>query len=795
MPKAGDSEFHANGHRVQGMGGKWRQILRVCLSCMLCWAPSIFAETFSPQSSTDLFAIGSLYHADRTDSLPTSQSLEEFEKKLQPAARINLHGGSYWLHVSIRSESPQSQWVLGHFGSYIETIDVYLIGDGQVQHVTTGQFYPYDFPFTDGAALTVKRGVNYEAWVLFDSRYYTGKPTAYLIDRYRFIDSLLTDNLLIIGCLGAILVLALYNLLLSLWTASRDYLFYSLYLILTFIGWAAVFKVFSQTLHVTHSALIILPFFLNIVANTFFYRHFLALDKHHPVMVRYAQAIALVAFILALISPWVPLWLNYSLINAVSTLWLAGGCVAGWVCWHAGYKPARFYNAGFICMAISGGLVVLPNFGLPRVTQKEYLITLVAQTLDVTLLALALADRINLMRQDKEQALHYARAVDQKATQSLLEANKKLHLALQVAEENQQKKDQFIMAISHELRTPLHAISGALEQVVEHNAPPAREELFQYMQFGIDRLSTQVENLIMLAETHHINMRPHLRPFIVGSLIKRIQHLAKACLVDKPVIFEVVAHGERISRYNGDDYLLIRLIMPVVENACKYTQEGRVTLLITLLPDGIKFCVSDTGPGIPLLVKEKLFESFTQGSMGYQRTHEGLGIGLTVSHRIAQVLGSTMEIDSATSQGTRVSFWVPMQQETEPLPTQPINLEGHVLIVEDNFVNARVLYGMLKMLGFSAEIASNGVVAVASVREQTFDAILMDLQMPLMDGFTATEQMRAQGVRCPIVAITANGDHEARIKSINVGMNDVLTKPVTKDALREKLEYWMSVAV
>ncbi len=781
------------------MGGKRRRITGWWAGGLLWWGllllvPTAFADVFLLPGKGDLFEHGTLYRAMHAEDRPTPATLDRFHENLQPVGAIDLHGGHYWLHTRIHSSALQTQWVMAGFGSYIENIEVFLAAGGDWQHVTTGQFYPYDFPFNYGAALTISPGVTYDAWVLLDSRYFTGKPTAHLMDRNSFIGSLLIDNLLIVGCLGAILVLAIYNLLLSLWTASRDYLFYSIYLVLTFIGWAAVFKVFSQTIHVTHSALIILPFFLNIVANTYFYRHFLALDETHPLLVRYANAVALMAFLLALISFWLPLWVNYSLINVMSACWLLGGLVAGWIRWREGYTPARFYNAGFICLVVSGGLVVMSNFGLPRITHKEYLITLVAQTLDVILLALALADRINIMRRDKEHALQYARAVDQKATQSLLEANKKLHLALNVAEENQQKKDQFIMAISHELRTPLHAISGALEQVIEATHPLARQELFQYMQFGVDRLSTQVENLIMLAETNHANMRPHLRPFIVDSLLKRIRNLANACLLDKPVTFDIATKGQAISRYNGDDYLLIRLVMPVVENACKYTPEGRVKLQVTLLEEGMHFCVSDTGPGIAPEMKERLFESFTQGSMGYQRTHEGLGIGLTVSRRIAHVLGAELEIDSEPARGTRVSFFVSMQQQPPPSPADPDGLEGHALIVEDNFVNARVLHGMLKMLGFSVEIAENGAMALEFVREQNFDLILMDLQMPVMDGFTAAQGIRQQGVHCPILAITANSDYEARVRSLDVGMNDVLAKPVTKDALREKIEYWLSVS-
>lgn len=778
--------------------GRLRRLNVIALYVLLWFAlglPSLArSETVMLPSETNLFQVGTIYRS-KTGDVPSVQSIREFKRTLLRVPNVDLRGGRYWLNIQVKSDDPNTRWALGRLGSYIENVETWVFQGESVQHGKSGQFYPHDFPLHYGVKFTLQPGKLYDVWVLFDSRYFTGVPTAHILPEDDYAYEVLVDNLLIIGCLGSILILALYNLLLSVWTQSRDYLYYSLYLASTFIGWAAVFKVFSQTLNLTHVGLIIVPFYLNIVTNILFYRHFLAINKQtHPLMYQYGNAVAMVAFGLACVFPFIPLWASYLLINLMTGFWLWGGLVAGIVRWSQGYKPARFYVGGFFCMCIGGALVVLPYLGLPRVTQKEYLLTLVAQTIDVLLLAIALADRINIMRQEKAQALEYAREVDQKATQVLLDANQKLSHALGVAEENQRQKDQFIMAVSHELRTPLNAISASLGQLSDSREEQERAMLHQYIQFGTDRLSSQVENLIMLAETDQQKIKPHQRLFLLSSLLKRITRLAEGYLFNKPVRFSIDVRGGHYNGYHGDDYLLIRLLTPVLENACKFTEQGDVILIVEATENSVTFCFEDTGRGIAPAMQSRLFESFTQASTGYQREFEGLGIGLTVCQRLARLLGAAITIDSEPGRGTRFVVAVPMQGHADANQQGGVIAGGHVLVVEDNEVNAKVLNALLKRLGLTSELAENGMLAVERIREQSFDIVLMDLQMPVMDGFSSASAMRKMGVHCPIVAVTANSDYEARIKCFDVGMNDLITKPLNKDVLQEKLIYWMQTA-
>lgn len=770
-----------------------RGLFRIMLGWLwLLVAAPLAAAPVALPTADDLLPQGTLYHAEASEE-PTLANRASFAQGLVPAKRINPRGGRYWLHLQLQLQggADASEWTLAEFGSYIEHIDVFVLGQGERQQVRTGQFTADGYALHDGADIRLQAGRTYDIWLRLDSRYFTGTPTVHAFLRTDYQRIVLRENLLIVGCLGAIIALALYNFLLFFWTRLPDYFYYALYLLCTWIGWAAVFKVFVQTANLTHPALLMTPFYLMMVTNTLFYRHFLSLDTRHRRLTGYANVIAAMAAIGAFLPFLLPLDINYLLINLLTACWLVGGLISGLVCSRQGFLPSRFFLAGFACLAVGGAAVVLPYLGLPRLTHKEYLLTLVTQTLDVLFLALALADRINTLRAEREQALEYASVVDKSATASLMEANQKLHQALAMAEANQRQKNHFLMAIGHELRTPLNAISGALSQLDDAAPLDERHSLHGLIRYGAEQLSAQVENLIVLAETDDCQLQPQRRLFYVAWLAQDLRRLLADQLAHKPVAWQLDVTGPAISAYWGDDHLLRRLLAPVLENACKFTDAGQVRVRLALGPEAVTVEVQDSGPGIPAELRQQIFESFTQASMGYRRRHGGLGIGLTVCQRLTRVLGASITLDSTPGQGSRFTLRVPLEAAAAEALSNDLRLCGQALLVEDNPVNAMVLGGVLRKLGLGVVTAEDGAVALTKVSQQDFDVVLMDLQMPVMDGFSAAEAMRQQGIRCPIIAVTANSDSDARQRSLQAGMNDLLSKPLNREQLRERLGYWL----
>ncbi len=726
-------------------------------------------------------------------------SLEVLESALTPIDKISLTGGSYWLKVPLRSDLGDDEWVVYIYGSYIENVQAYLLTQDPTKSVPfqthrSGHQKSSEYPLHYGMTFSVEERLGYVLWVNLDSRYFSGDPRIEIKSKSEFNQQAFKDDLLVIGCLGAIIVLATYNFMLFLWVRSKEYLYYAVYLVSTFTGWAAVFAVYARLFNNVDVFWIMLPFYGNVIANTFFYQKFLDLSEHNKMLSNVGYGVAVLALLMAVSFFFVPYWMSYLFVVVINTLWLSVGFLAGVVRWREGYKPSRFFVLGFSVVLISGGLVIFPYFGFPRVIYNEFLWALVAQTLDVVFLAWALANRINLLKEEKEGALKTAHDSEQYANTILTQANETLLTSLQNSEKNQERKDEFIMAVSHELRTPLNVISGSLEQMKYTEDPKLLAELRQYIQFGSDRLSTQVENIVTMAETDHYEVEPHKNDVRLKTMVSQLQEESSSYLYQKPVVFDVRFLTSLSDFYIFDEHLVHRVLAPVVDNACKYTEEGKVLFEVGPYEQGVKFVITDTGPGVSEEIRQTIFDSFVQASQGYQRTHEGLGLGLSISQRLVHLLGGDIEITSPASGGSCFTVRVPMDASNIAVDEGKAKaVSGHALIVEDNQVNAKVLTALVKRIGLSSDLAENGEIAVQAVKDNAYDVIFMDLQMPVMDGFAATVKIRKNGNRCPIIAVTANSDYQARIKCWDVGMNDFVSKPVKKAIILDAVTKWMCV--
>lgn len=747
----------------------------------------------------DLTQAGQLYKA-LPEVTPNSANHSHFANELTLVPQVDLRGGSYWFNVKVSPGNQTSKWVLQPQGSYIEQIKVYAFANGQQQYAESGQFSQGNYLLLYGMPLQLQQGQVYDIWLYFESRYYSAIPIIELKTQAEYDNNVFRDTLLVLGCLGAIAILSLYNLLIFVWTKDKSYLYYSAYLVVTFAGWFGVFGIHNRLFGLIPVSVMMLPFFLNIITNTFFYQKFLNLKHHSPILSKFGNAVSWSALITICVFSFFPLWTRYLAVAVLNFVWLTTGLIAGIYCLKLGFKPARFFVLGFATVYIGGCAIILPYFGLPRFFANGYMVALVAQTLDVMFLALALADRINILRQEKQEALEKALAADQHANKVLKEANDKLLDALKLSKENQRSKDAFILSVSHELRTPLNAIGASLDQL-KHATGDELIELQQYIQFGADRLSSQVENILLLAETDQKEVRPHAREFTLEQMLEQIKNSNQSYLYQKPVELITDIAPNMPHQFIGDDHLITSMLAPVVDNACKYTERGKVSIKIDFRraqelgeKNQLLVFIEDTGPGISDEIQTKIFDPFMQASTGYQRTHEGLGLGLSISQRLAKILNAAIDLESEVGKGSCFSFCIPIEcvyEEVKEIPQDTI-FTGHALVVEDNSVNAKVLGSLLRNMGLTMDLAVNGKEAVELPNLQRYDVIFMDLQMPVMDGFTATEQLRKKGVVAPIIAVTANTDHEARTRCWDVGMNDFLGKPVRKEMLLHTLDRWVN---
>lgn len=782
----------------------FRSIWGWWLICLLFFAPPVTAGV-SVLGEQVVLNQGVEYFAGEGEPLsirallqnPEAQPWQQNDKRI-----INFGYSSkyYWLRLPLSNPSPDTidrLLVLSY--PLLDNVDLFLVHEGHiVRQYHVGDHYPFEQRVIKSRLFILPMEfaphTDYQLYVYARSTSSTQLPMT-LWETHAFYAENHIKTLGFGFFFGALLIIAAYNFF--LWFSVRDasYLYYVGF-VLSFCALVATLEgigfqfLWPQQIWWNDRSVVFTGCLTLIFANLFA-RSFLLLPELNPVLNRLALLFLVALVVLFLMTTVMPYRISILVLIALSVVWSVLSMVFGVMNYRAGNSSARYFIFAWafliVCNVIyaAGQLAFIPRTFFVGIALQ------LGEIVEVLVLSFALADRINMLRREKSQALSHAAEADKRSANVLRDANQKLQDALQLAKEDHRKKDRFIMAISHELRTPLNAISASVGQLNDVASEDEKLSLQKFIKFGADRLSTQVENLIMLAETEHTEIKPHIRSFYVEQLLRHAVRVADAYLFNKPVSFQIEKTGEEFIAYRGDDYLLVRLLIPLLENACKYTDKGKVLLRAHRGPTGIEFTVIDSGPGIPEHFQHVIYDSFTQVSEGYQRSHEGLGIGLTACKRIATILGATITLESRVGEGSCFHVVVPMHPDPDVQPLSDTALSGSVLIVEDNLVNAKVLNALVKKFGLSTALAENGQVALEMTRDQSFDVVLMDLQMPVMDGFASAEAMRNEGVHCPIIAVTANSDYEARMRCMAVGMNDLIAKPLNKDILKEKLMMWM----
>lgn len=787
-------------------------ILWLLLGMLYLIAPVARAEVDVTAERTSLVLhvdyIEDTHHTLTLDAILANTSALPWQRNLSEHVNFRFTPSAYWFRVALSNPSSQPvQRIFEIAYPLLDVVDIVLVQNHQVhqqvlQRVQTGdhidfrqrviknryQVVEYEFPGRSQNTLYVRVAstsgmqVPMTLWSpqAFDEHYnYTMLGHGFFF--------------------GALMIIAAYNLF--LWFSIKDviYLYYVAFMFFFALAMGSLegfgYQFLWPDMPQWNDRSVAVFLSVTLFFTFLFARSFLHLARFNPVLNKINLVVLSLVVVVFFVTLFAPYRIAISIVMLISTASSILFILSGVMNYLAGNRAARYFTFSWLlligCNLIygMGHLALLPrNFFVGNALQ-------IGQILDALLLSFALADRINLLRHDKNVALKHAADTEKSASIVLAEANQQLEKALSLADDDRRKKDRFIMTISHELRTPLNAISASVDQLRDAKGHEEQQYLHNFIKSGADRLATQIENLLILAETAQSAIKPQSRLFYVEQLLRQTTRVTEAYLFSKPVTFTMTVDNPHFAAYRGDDFLVLRIVIPVLENACKYTEKGNVHLHIVLSAEAIDFTIKDTGPGIDAVHQDAIFDSFKQVSEGYQRSHEGLGIGLASSKCVADILGARITLESEVGKGSCFTIHVPVRYAPDAAPLQVQTLTGKVLIVEDNVVNAKVLNALVKKLGLLTELAENGEIAVQKIDRESFDIILMDLQMPVMDGFNATLAMREKGVHCPIIAVTANSNYSARVRCLEVGMNDIVAKPLHKDLLKEKLSLWMRPAV
>lgn len=396
--------------------------------------------------------------------------------------------------------------------------------------------------------------------------------------------------------------------------------------------------------------------------------------------------------------------------------------------------------------------------------------------------------------------LNEAKLAAESATSVAEEAKNYAELATETAENAVKAKQQFLSNMSHEIRTPMNAIIGFTKVLLKTELAASQKEYLQAIKMSGDALIVLINDILDLAKVDAGKMTFEKIPFKMAVSISAMLHLFETKIQEKNLEL-VKEYDSRIPNVLvGDPVRLHQVIINLVSNAVKFTHEGRITVGVRLLHEDaenaiIEFSVSDTGIGIAKDKIGKIFEYFQQASSLTSRLYGGTGLGLAIVKQLVEPQGGTINVKSVLGKGSTFSFTLNFMKTDETVETESNTKEMEkgptdikVLVVEDMDLNQLLMKTVLDDFGFGYEIAANGKIAIEKLKAKTFDIILMDLQMPEMNGFEATQYIRnTLKSKVPIIALTADVTTMDLAKCKAIGMNDYIAKPIDERVLWSKM--------
>lgn len=715
-----------------------------------------------------------------------------------------------WLHARVGVQADAATTVTRYLEvdySLLDDVVLYVIDDGKlVQSWHTGDTRPFHSRPIDHARflfpLELQPGETRDVFLRVASTSSLRIPLT-LWDPFTFYQEQRIDLLVDGLYFGILLLMLFYNLCLLISVRDISYFYYIAYTfglcLFQFSMSGYGFEYAWSDWPALNDHLIPLSICLIAVFVLRFSQHVLSLATQWPLMHKIftglllANALGVVAAVLlpyhAVIKPVV--------IDAIITAMVM--LYAGVVESIKGSKPARWYILGWSSMFLGAVWLALASMGLAPANILTTNGFIFGSAIQVTLLSITLAERLNQINREKA-------AME-------LEAKRALQIANRTLQENNRIKDEFLATISHELRTPMNGVLGCLEHIHDEPISQKVEAYVNYADRSARHMMLLVDSLLTYTELQSGKLHLEDKPFAVRDLVNSARTLFTELSNRKGISLNFFIEASTPDIIIGDATRVSQMLNNLLDNAIKFTHHGRVEVRIYGEASSgnnndfqLLMQVSDTGIGIAPEKLDLIFERFRQVDGAFNRGYGGLGIGLAVIKALLDQMHGSIDVDSREHLGCTFTIHIPCRyqtaeqtaepaQETADIAKLPRAHSLHVLVVEDNPVNQMVLKGLLRKQGYEVSTVDNGAQAVEWLRHNAADAVLMDCQMPVMDGFTATRMIRQLPepiANVPIIAVTANAMSQDKERCLNAGMDDYTVKPIDAKSLNKKIIYWVN---